>query len=70
MMHGSTFYGWCESDGNKVTPVNSFADEPDPNAHCSNYYYQSDDSLFFMISKEIKIGKKFVLHSEIKFVEC
>ena len=25
LMHGNVLYGWCESDGNKVTPVNSFA---------------------------------------------
>tara|TARA_B110000285_G_C14900003_1_gene502770 strand:+ start:178 stop:591 length:414 start_codon:yes stop_codon:yes gene_type:complete len=66
MMHGHTFYGWCEGDGQKVIPVNSKADEPDGNAHCSNYYYQSDDALFFMISREEKVGKRFVLHSEIK----
>ena len=56
MMHGTTFYGWCESDGNKVTPVNNFADEPYPHEHfvCSNYYYLSDDSLFYMISYEMK----------------
>jgi hypothetical protein len=70
MMHGSKFYGWCETDGNTVTPVNSFSEEPNPDVDCSNYYYLSDDSLFYMISKEIKLGKKTVLHSEIKFVEC
>jgi hypothetical protein len=53
MMHGSTLYGWCEGDGSKVTPVNSFLEEPIPDAHCSNYYYLSDDSLFYMTSQEI-----------------
>jgi hypothetical protein len=62
MMHGSKLYGWCEHDGNKVTPVNSFCDDPDPQAlleaKCSNYYYLSDDSLFYMVTKPILVGKK------------
>ena len=69
-MHGSKFYGWCETDGNSVTPVNSFGEDPDPLAYCSNYYYLSDDSMFYMITKENKIGKRIVLHSEIKYVQC
>ena len=28
-MHSNILYGWCESDGNIVTPVNQFAPEPD-----------------------------------------
>lgn len=63
MMHGGTFYGWCDCKDNKVTPVNGFSEEPNIEAHCSNYYYLSDDSCFYMISEEIKIGKKFILHS-------
>ena len=70
MLHGSILYGWCESDGNKVTPVNSFSEDPDPFAYCSNYYYLSDDSLFYMISFQDQMDKKCVLHSEIKLVEC
>ena len=69
-MHGNIFYGWCETDGNTVTPVNTFSEDTDASVLCSNYYYLSDDSLFYMITKEIKIGKKLVQHSEIKFVEC
>ena len=69
-MHGKEFYGWCETDGNKVTPVNSFLEEPLTNAFCSNYYYNSDDSMFYMVTKEITVNKKKVLHSEIKYVEC
>lgn len=53
MMHGSILYGWCETDGNKVTPVNSFSEDSDPFAFCSNYYYVSDDSLFYMTTKHI-----------------
>jgi hypothetical protein len=70
MMHGSKFYGWCETDGCKVTTVMSFCEDPDPFGFCSNYYYLSDDSLFFLTTKSISIGKKNVLHSEIMFVEC
>jgi len=75
MMHGSKLYGCvCEPDitNKKVTPVNSFCDDSNPSesmdAYCSNYYYLSDDSLFYMTTKKINIGKKTVLHSEIKFV--
>ena len=71
MMHGSKLYGWCENkDGNKVSPVNYNCDESNGNAFCSNYYYVSDDSLFYMTTDQIQIGKRLVLHSEIKFVEC
>ena len=51
-MHGSKLYGWCEGGGNKkVSLVRSFEENPDPYDLYSNYYYLSDDSLFYMITK-------------------
>jgi hypothetical protein len=70
MMHGSVLYGWCESDGNIVTPVNQFAPEPDPDAQCSNFYYFSDDIAFYMTTTTKHTGKRKVLHSSIKMVEA
>ena len=63
MMHGQKLYGWCETDGNKVTLINSFCDDTDPNALCSNYSYLNDESFFYMITEERKIDKKTILHS-------
>jgi hypothetical protein len=28
LMHRTTLYGWCESEGNVLKPVNQFAPEP------------------------------------------
>lgn len=70
MMHKNILYGWCESEGNIVTPVNSVAPDPDPNSQCSNFYYLSDDMAFFMTTKEIRVGKKKVLSSQIKLCEA
>lgn len=70
MMHGNILYGWCESDGNKVTPVNTFSTEADPAAMCSNFYYLSDDEAFYMTNKEMKSGKRRVIHSQIKLVQA
>lgn len=69
-MHSKILYGWCESEGNIVTPVNQVAPEPDPKAHCSNFYYYSDDMAFYMTTKATEIGKRTVLHSDIKLVEA
>jgi len=69
-MHKNILYGWCESEGNIVTPVNSQAVEPEPNTHCSNFYYLSDDMAFYMTTVEQRIGKTKVLHSNIKLCEA
>ena len=80
LMHKNILYGWCESDGNIVTPVNSFAPEPDEYALCSNFYYWSDSMCFYMTTVEHKKNcskhkerlknKKGVLRSSIKLVEA
>ena len=55
-MHKNILYGWCESEGNIVTPVNKIAPDLDPTAYCSNFYYLSDDMAFYMTTNEIFIG--------------
>jgi len=70
LMHENILYGWCESEGNIVTPVNKFAPEPDPNIDCSNFYYLSDDMAYYMTTNKITVGKKEVLHSSIKLLEA
>ena len=62
-MHGDILYGWCETDGNQVTPVNQFSDEGDPKVNCSNFYYLSDDECFYMTNKPTLINNKQVIHS-------
>ena len=71
-MHSNILYGWCESEGNIVTPVNKVAPDPDPDANCSNFYYYSDSLAFYMTTRETKLGpfRKRVLHSSIKLVEA
>ena len=53
MMHGNVLYGWCQGDGDKVTPVNNFSLDikKDQNVSCSNYYYLSDDIIFYMVTE-------------------
>ena len=48
MMHGNILYGWCQAEGGSITPVNHFAPDPKDDAFCSNFYYYSDDSIFYM----------------------
>ena len=50
LMHRNILYGWCESEGNIVTPVNLAAPEPDGDILCSNFYYMSDSMAFYMTS--------------------
>ena len=69
-MHNKVLYGWCESEGNMVKPVNRLASDPDPKALCSNFYYYSDDMAFYMTTKSTKIDKRTVLQSNIKLVEA
>ena len=69
-MHKDILYGWCESEGNIVTPVNSLAPDPDPKSKCSNFYYLSDDMAFYMTTKSVRIGKKKILRSQIKLCEA
>lgn len=47
-MHKNILYGWCESDGNIVSPVNTFAPDPNGDIKCSNFYYLSDNMAFYM----------------------
>ena len=70
MMHGDILYGWCQKDGNKVTPVNCFSEDQNPNSKCSNYYYLSDDIIFFMVTEDRRMGSYVVKHSSIKMVEA
>tara|TARA_B110000285_G_scaffold174888_1_gene196119 strand:+ start:943 stop:1356 length:414 start_codon:yes stop_codon:yes gene_type:complete len=76
-MHTNILYGWCESDGNILTPVNQFAPEPDGSIPCSNFYYLSDSMAFYMTTqkqcpKDNKHSHKRnrVLRSSIKLVEA
>ena len=50
LMHKNILYGWCESAGNIVTPVNESAPVPDGKIACSNFYYLSDSMAFYMTS--------------------
>ena len=71
MMHGNILYGWCQAEGGGIKPVNHFASEPNDDAFCSNFYYCSDDSLFYMTTEDIQLNpKKKVKKSLIKMVEA
>lgn len=51
--------------------VNKAAPAPDceENAICSNFYYYSDDTIFYMTTRIVDIGLKKVKKSLIKMVE-
>jgi hypothetical protein len=57
---------------NQIMEVNESAPEPDNEADavCSNFYYYSDDCIFYMTTKTCKLGLKKVKRSLIKMVEA
>jgi len=57
---------------NQINEVNESAPEPDneADAKCSNFYYYSDDCIFYMTTKVCKLGLKNVKRSLIKMVEA
>ena len=60
MMHGKTIYCWTDNGDNILETIS---------INASNLYYMSDDTFFFLKTKEMKIGGKKVEHSNIYMIE-
>ena len=60
MMHGKSLYGWTNNGEEKLELIANNA---------SNMYYLSDDVLFFLKTREMKVGQRTVENSRIYMIE-